>query len=767
MKSTLELSPEIQVRATALHADHNDQIRVRTDRLFAALLIAEWLAGIVVALIISPLTWAGIESTIHIHVWAAVGLGSAIVLIPAGLGLIRPGYAATRHVIAISQMMIGALLIHLTGGRIETHFHVFGSLAFLAFYRDWRVLLTATVVVATDHILRGIYYPQSIYGVLGGAEWRWVEHAGWVVFENLFLGISCIQAQREMAEIAVRHAQLEVSSRALAETVEESRLLAAKNEQLAIQAMTATKAKSEFLATMSHELRTPMNAIINYADLAIRRSAKAIPSAPDPAALQQQHRFATEIRTAGERLLSLINQLLDLSRIEAGRVDVHVEEASGAEVIERVRKIADPLMEANENTFMAHSDPDIRLRTDVQKLEQCLINLLGNAAKFTHRGRITLRMVCGSTPDRLVITVRDTGIGMTPDQMDRLFVAFNQADSSITREYGGSGLGLAITKSILAMLGGTITVQSERYQGSVFTIEMPMEQDQATLSVRAAQQHDELADEGTLKTLKLDADARPGTPLPVPGAHRPFPTLTPADEASGTVPPPPLAMAPAPVGRGSQFIAFLTEFFRDPVHLGAIAPSGHELARMMVRAADIGPGEIVIELGAGTGPMTQQILATRPEGPFVALEPNPSLAAVLRQRFPGLWVDQRPAQMLRDIVADLGATQVDCVVSSLPWAAWSAELQAEVLSAITDVLAPDGRLVTFGYLHAQILPAAQRLRANLAMRFHHVRTTRIAWMNLPPAQVFVCDHPRQPHGTVTPNLGPAPSSRGGHSIPNW
>ena len=114
------------------------------------------------------------------HVWAAVVLGGAITAFPVLLALFRPGEALTRYTIGVAQMLMGALLIHLTGGRIETHFHVFGSLAFLAFYRDWRVLVPATIVVAADHLLRGMFWPQSVYGVLVASQWRWLEHAAWV-----------------------------------------------------------------------------------------------------------------------------------------------------------------------------------------------------------------------------------------------------------------------------------------------------------------------------------------------------------------------------------------------------------------------------------------------------------------------------------------------------------------------------------------------------------------------------------------------------------
>ena len=162
----------ISRRAQDLFDQYRHAIHARTDRLFAGLMVFQWLGGIVFALWVSPLAWSGAESRTHVHVWAAVVLGGAICLFPAALGLLRPGRRSTRYTIAVAQMLMGALLIHLSGGRIETHFHVFGSLAFLAFYRDWRVLVPATIVVAGDHTLRGIFWPQSVYGVLAASQWR-------------------------------------------------------------------------------------------------------------------------------------------------------------------------------------------------------------------------------------------------------------------------------------------------------------------------------------------------------------------------------------------------------------------------------------------------------------------------------------------------------------------------------------------------------------------------------------------------------------------
>ncbi len=151
MNTDLERRETATRRAADIFGAHQQLIYKRTDRMFAALMALQWVAGIAAAYWVSPKTWAGAESLTHIHVWAALLLGGAITSLPLMLALTQPGRASTRYSVALGQMLMGALLIHLTGGRIETHFHVFGSLAFLSFYRDWRVLVPATIVVAADH----------------------------------------------------------------------------------------------------------------------------------------------------------------------------------------------------------------------------------------------------------------------------------------------------------------------------------------------------------------------------------------------------------------------------------------------------------------------------------------------------------------------------------------------------------------------------------------------------------------------------------------
>ena len=197
--------------AEELYRAHERSIFEQTDRLFAGLMIVQWIAGIAAAVWISPRTWAGTISQTHLHVWAAVWIGALITLPPVALALLRPGRPVTRYAISTCQMLMSTLLIHFTGGRIETHFHVFASLVFLSFYREWRVLVPATIVVAADHYIRGVYWPQSVFGVVTASHWRWLEHAGWVLFENAFLVSACLRSKKEMWNIAERTAALHAS----------------------------------------------------------------------------------------------------------------------------------------------------------------------------------------------------------------------------------------------------------------------------------------------------------------------------------------------------------------------------------------------------------------------------------------------------------------------------------------------------------------------------------------------------------------------------
>ncbi len=232
----------------------------------------------------------------------------------------------------------------------------------------------------------------------------------------------------------------------------------------------ANVAKSQFLANMSHELRTPLNAVILYSELlqeeaGDRGVAEFVPD-------------LEKIRRAGRHLLALVNGVLDLSKIEAGKMDLYLETFGVQQMLEDVLGTAKPLIEKNHNAVEVRVADDIgSMHADLTKVRQILFNLISNAAKFTDRGTIGVSADRTESAGRaeVVFRVRDTGIGMTPEQLALLFQPFTQADASITRKYGGTGLGLAICARFAELMGGTVTAESEPGRGTTFTVRLPAE----------------------------------------------------------------------------------------------------------------------------------------------------------------------------------------------------------------------------------------------------------------------------------------------------
>jgi signal transduction histidine kinase len=261
---------------------------------------------------------------------------------------------------------------------------------------------------------------------------------------------------------------------ALVETFADQAAIAIENVRLfdqiqdkSRQLAEASQHKSQFLANMSHELRTPLNAIIGVSEM-LREDAEAAKQDTEP---------LDRVLGAGRHLLALINDILDLSKIEAGRMELQLEDFALAPFIDGVVKTVEPLAARNGNQLVARCDGAIgSLHADSMRLRQALLNLLSNANKFTERGSITVHARHGQENGRdwITIAVADTGIGMTPEQMGKLFQEFSQADASTTRKYGGTGLGLAISKRFCELMGGDITVESEVGRGSTFTIRLPM-----------------------------------------------------------------------------------------------------------------------------------------------------------------------------------------------------------------------------------------------------------------------------------------------------
>ncbi len=233
------------------------------------------------------------------------------------------------------------------------------------------------------------------------------------------------------------------------------------------QAESANRTKSSFLANMSHELRTPLNAIIGYSEILQE----------DVADLGQENLGADlqKIESSGRHLLGLINDILDLSKIEAGKMDVFIEDVEIVPLLEEVQAIIAPMAAKNANTLEVRLAENLgTMRTDRTKLKQSLLNILSNASKFTHNGKLTLTAErCAAERQMLRFAISDTGIGMSEEQLGRLFQAFSQADSSTSKKYGGTGLGLVITRNFCQMLGGDVTVTSKPGEGSTFTITLP------------------------------------------------------------------------------------------------------------------------------------------------------------------------------------------------------------------------------------------------------------------------------------------------------
>ena len=588
MNTTVE--PSTVARTEALLRERRGSVHARTDRLFAGLFAFQWLAAIAIALWISPTVWPGNTSDIHAPAWAAIGLGGAIAALPIGLALALPGRAPTRHVVGIAQMLMGALLIHLTQGRIETHFHVFGSLAFLAFYRDWRVLVSASVVVVADHYLRGTYWPQSLFGLESSHSWRWAEHAGWVVLCDVFLIRACYRGALEMTALATNQAELEAvnttierriaeRTRDLADSearksailvtaldaiivadgatlitefnpaaeallgcaaeeaigtsltrfakvaeLDESNLIEALQQcsptvvgrrveaegvhadgtkfpaELAITAVnlegqraftaylrdisdhnrsddatreaisavrSASQAKSEFLANMSHELRTPMNGIIGMATLAL-----------DTDLQPEQRDYIEIVKSSGEWLLGILNDLLDFSCIEAGRIDLRIAPFLLRETLADRLRVLSTRAHGKGLELVVRVAPDVpdAVVGDVQRVGQVILNVVGNSIRFTEHGEVVVDLRCEESESELLhFTVTDTGIGIPTDRLEAVFEPFVQADGSSARVHGGAGLGLSISRRLVGAMGGRIWLESEIGRGTNvhFTVALP------------------------------------------------------------------------------------------------------------------------------------------------------------------------------------------------------------------------------------------------------------------------------------------------------
>jgi PAS domain S-box-containing protein len=263
---------------------------------------------------------------------------------------------------------------------------------------------------------------------------------------------------------ALKKLNNELEARIVAATTD----LAQQNERLLWQSeelAKANKLKSDFLASMSHELRTPLNAVIGYSALLIDGIAGPLEEA--------QRDFVLRSRAAAQHLLSLINDILDLAKIESGKMPVHIEPVSLPELIDEVSKQMEPMIAARHLAFATEIAPECAtIESDKTKVKQILLNLLSNAVKFTNRGTVRVTVRCDG--DAVLLEVHDTGVGIKDEELDAIWEDFRQLDQSRTRSYGGTGLGLSITRRLTQQLGGQVSVQSTFGSGTTFTVRLPM-----------------------------------------------------------------------------------------------------------------------------------------------------------------------------------------------------------------------------------------------------------------------------------------------------
>lgn len=444
-------------------ADQN-RVYAQASRGFAMLLPLQWLAMLGVVSCLSPRSTLAGGSPAHsglLSMWSA----GAIISLPVYLALKRPQELFTRHAVAVGQMLVSSLLIQLTHGSVEAHFHILVSLVFLSYYRDWRILITAAMVISADHFLRG-FYLWELVATSGRAEpWRWLGHTGWIGLMALTLARLCQRGSRESWEAARRQAAIEMFTGELEHTVRQrTRDLEGAKEA----AEAASRAKTDFLANASHEIRTPMNAILGMAEILSETSLNA-----------EQRHYVEVFRNAGATLMMLINDLLDLSKIESGHLDLEVLDFDLEAVVDHVMDLIAATARAKGLLLLSRIEPGTTLNLigDPRRLTQILLNLLGNALKFTETGEVMLTLKNGASGEagRIDFAVTDTGVGIPEEKLETIFEAFNQADSSTNRKYGGTGLGLSISRQLVERMGGNLRVESTPQQGSTFSFSVKFE----------------------------------------------------------------------------------------------------------------------------------------------------------------------------------------------------------------------------------------------------------------------------------------------------
>lgn len=355
------------------------------------------------------------------------------------------------------------MLVHLSGGSIEMHFHFFVMVPLIALYQDWVPFLVAIAYVALHHGVAGSLDPHSVFNHPSAISQPWK----WAAIHAFFIaGISlvCLTTWR-LLELALESAQAEA------------------------------RVKGEFLSIMSHEIRTPLTAVIGYAGLL-----------SDTGLSTEQKQYADTIRRSGDRLLTLVNDVLDYSKLEAGRLGLDEASFDMLHLVDdTIELVADTAQQRGVtlSSLVENSVPRGAVG-DSGRITQVLLNLVSNAVKFTENGEVFVHVFgrqVGAGKREVTMSVRDTGIGIDPDAIEPLFDAFTQAEASTSRKYGGTGLGLPIARQLCELMGGTIEVESSLAQGSTFRASFVIGE-----SMPDSKRHDVRSSLGGLRILLVGED---------------------------------------------------------------------------------------------------------------------------------------------------------------------------------------------------------------------------------------------------------------------